>query len=173
MRRAYTRAMRLRHLAPLALVVAAACTGKASGEQVEKKIQEWATSQNIKLTSATCPKSIKVEVNTVFDCQIKIDNGEELTIRGTITSKSGNNFEYSIKPVESTYFAEKLTEYLDQALTTQVGVKPKSVTCGAPGLHKVPADLKVMCSATDPQGVATPIAITFGADGNVVSWAAQ
>lgn len=174
MSRAYTRAMlRLRHLAPLVVAVAAACTSKASGEQVEKKIQEWATSQNITLTKTTCPKTIKVEVNTVFDCQVTVDNGEELTIRGTITSKSGKNFEYSIKPVEATYFTEKLTGYLDEALTQQVGVKPKSVTCGAPGLHKVPAELKVMCSATDPQGIATPIAITFAADGTVSSWAAQ
>ena len=164
--------LRLRYLAPLALV-AVACTNKASGEQVEKKIQEWATSQNITLTKTTCPKTIKVEVDTVFDCQVTVDNGEVLTIRGTITSKSGKNFEYSIKPIEPAYFTEKLTAYLDEALTQQVGVKPKSVTCGSPGIHKVPAERKVMCSATDPQGVATPIAVTFGEDSNVIGWAAQ
>lgn len=171
----YTAGMlRLRSLAPLAVaVVAAACTAKASGEQVEKKIGEWAASQNITLTKTTCPKTIKVEVATVFDCQVTVDNGEALTIRGTITSKSGKNFEYEIKPLEPTYFADKLIAYLDEALTKQVGVKPKSVTCGAPGLHKVPADRKVLCSATDPQGIATPIAVTFGDNGNIVSYAAQ
>ena len=53
--------------------------------------------------------------------QANFGSREELTIAGTITSKSGTNFEYSIKVVEPTYFAEKaaarmlITKELDVA----------------------------------------------------------
>ena len=160
-------------LLSMTAVGALGCTGKASGDQVEKKIIEWAKSMGVEITKATCPKSIKVEVDATFECKTQVAGGEELTVQGTVTSKSGKNFEYSIKVVEPTYFAEKAAAYLDDALTQQVGVKPKSVDCGPPGIHKIPADLKITCVATDPEDHATKITFVFKADGTVDTWAAE
>ena len=150
-----------------------ACTAKAPGDQFEKKIIEWGKANGAEMAKATCPKSIKVEVDATFTCTATLVNGDELTMAGKVTSKSGSNFEYSIKPVEPTYYAEKAATYLGEALTEQTGVKPKAVECGAPGLRRIPTDLKITCSATDPEDRTTKFDFVFKADGAIDRWAAQ
>ena len=161
-------------VAPLFLALAAAaCTGKAKGDQIEKKITEWGKEQGVGFKGVKCPASIDVKVGGTFTCTATTPLDETLTINGKVTSKSGSNFEYSIELVEKTYFAEKVAAMLDEQLTQQFSVKPKAVDCGAAGLHKIPANLTVVCTATDPQGIATKIDVTFKADGAVERWAAQ
>lgn len=159
--------------AALALAALAACSAKAAGGQVEKKIVDWAKAQGVELTKATCPKAIKVEVNTTFECKATTAGDEELTFVGTITSKSGSNFEYSIKILEPTYFAEKAATMLHDELSQQAAGAPKAVTCGAPGLHKIPADHKVTCDVVAPDDKAVKVVLTFKDDGTLDGYDVQ
>lgn len=171
-RRRYTPGMA--RTAGFALALAAtACGTKAAGGQIEKKIVAWAKGQGVELKKATCPASIKVAVDATFTCKATTAADEELTIAGTITSKSGTNFEYSIKVVEPTYFAEKAAAMLTEGLSQQPAGAPKAVTCGAPGLHKIPADRTLTCDVVAPDGTPTKITLTFKADGDLDGWTVQ
>lgn len=159
--------------AALALAALAACGTKAAGGQVEKKIVDWAKAQGVDLKQASCPKSIKVEVNSTFECKATTAGDEALTVVGTITSKSGSNFEYSIKVLEPTYFAEKAATMLHDELALQAAGAPKSVTCGAPGLHKIPADHKLTCDVVAPDDKALKVVLTFKDDGSLDGYEIQ
>ncbi len=154
-------------LVALTLAATAACDAKAAGGQIEKKILEWAKAQGFELKQATCPKSIKVEVKATFECKATTGFDETLTIVGTITSKSGSNFEYAIKVVEPTYFAEKAAALLTDELSQQEAGAPKSVSCGTPGLRKIPADGKVTCDVVAPDDKPVKVVLTFKDDGTL------
>ena len=160
-------------LALAALAALAGCNAKAAGGQVEKKIVDWAKAQGVEIKQATCPKAIKVEVNTTFECKATTAADEALTFVGTITSKSGSNFEYSIKILEPTYFAEKAATLLHDELSQQAAGAPKSVTCGPPGLHKIPADHKVTCDVVAPDDKAVKVVLTFKDDGSLDGYDVQ
>lgn len=165
---------RTRALAAAALAAAGwACATKAGGAQVERKVVEWAKASGFDLAQVRCPPSIAVAVGATFDCTGALPGGDVVTVRGTITSKSGSNFEYALALVDKLYSDEVLVEYLAGALLQRTGTKPAAVACGPGGYHKLPADLTIRCTATDPQGITTPIAVTVDADASVVGWAAQ
>ena len=150
----------------------AACN-KAEGAQIEKKLMERFKASGGEFKAVKCPKTIEVKVDATFTCTGTTMGDETLTINGKITSKSGSNFEYTYEVAESVYIADKLATGLGEDLTKQTGIKPTSVDCGPAGVHKVPANLTVVCTAVDPKGIGTKIDIKFKADGTIEGWAAE
>lgn len=158
-----------RIVAVIALAFAAACTAKAGGEQIEKKIVEIYAGQGLTITKVTCPKSIEVKVGTKFTCDATFDNGETFKVEGTISSKDKSEFQYGVAIPEANYISAKLEKAITDGITEQRSA-PKSVTCGKPGLHHPPASGELECTAVDQGDVAHKVKFTFDAAGAPQNW---
>lgn len=152
------------------LASAAACTAKAGGEQVEKAVTERMVAQGLVVQKIVCPKSIEVKVGTTFDCQITFDNNETFTVRSTVTSKEGTNWEYNFEIVEPSYIAAKLEKALHDGLVEQTQVTPKAVVCGKAGVYRVPATREVLCDVTAPDGTMVKARFDFDEKGQAKGW---
>ena len=156
-------------VAAIAIAAAAACTAKAGGEQIEKKIVEIYAGQGLTVTKVTCPKSIEVKVGTKFTCQATFDSGETFNVEGTISSKDKSEFQYGVEITEPNYIASKLEKAITDGITEQRSA-PKSVTCGKPGLHHPPASGELECAAVDQSDVSHKVRFKFTAAGAPDNW---
>lgn len=157
-----------RSLSFVAVVALAACN-KAGGEQIEKKMIEIFKGQGITATAVKCPSQIDVKVGGTFTCQATFDSGETLPVEGTITSKDGANFQYSIEIKEPNYVAAKLEQMIVEGITQQ-RTAPKSVTCGAPGVHRSPTTGSLDCIAVDDQDRQHRVVFKFDDKGQAANW---
>ncbi len=156
-------------LAVIATATATGCNAKAGGEQIEKKITEILAGDGLVTSKVTCPKTIATKVDSTFTCQVTFDNGEMFPVEGVVTSKSGSKFEYNVKITSPHYVAAKLEKIIIDGITAQ-RTAPKSVTCGAPGIHRSPPDGKLDCVAVDDAGTNHKAVFTFTADGLPDRW---
>jgi hypothetical protein len=93
-----------------------------------------------------------------------------LTVEGKVTEKSGTTASYSLNFVEPQYIAAKLEAEIAKGLAEQTQITPTSVTCGAPGIHAVPAERVLMCEATAPDGTKAKVKLSFDAAGQASGW---
>lgn len=150
--------------------LAAACTAKAEGGQVETKIREHMKELEISVKGVTCPKSIQVKVDATFTCQVTPETGDTFEMKGVVTSKEGTGFKYNLAFVEPQYSAAKLEQILHDGVLEQTKIEPTAVVCGAPGIHRIPDERVVWCDLTAPDGTKVKARFNYDQDGNSTGW---
>src|SRR3954471_9990580 len=82
----------MRSLRVLCLVclIAVGCKGKLDSDKLVAMIRDDIFgSRHIKTTSVTCPKDQELKVNTKFTCEVKLDNGETVTMDAEVLDGDG------------------------------------------------------------------------------------
>lgn len=153
-------------------VVLAGCNASFSAggtpdiAKLESDIKAGVTSQtDFAIQSVSCPKDIKREANTTFQCQAKTDKNESITIDVTQTDDKGN---ISWKTPTGLVSLVKIEQEIQQGIAKQLQVKTK-VNCGG-SVKVVRSGETFECQVTDDAGKTHTAKVTAKDDNGRVSW---
>ena len=141
------------------LLAAAGCgSDNVDASKAEQGIENSSlSSSTTKITSASCPDSVKKEKGKTFTCDVKFSGGGKAQV--TVTQTSNHNaFSYAFKPGSVELPGSTVDKQLEQDLA-DAGIKNATVNCPDP--VEVKTETTVSCPVTTASGAQGTVSFKF------------
>ncbi|MCB1189528.1 MAG: DUF4333 domain-containing protein [Leptospiraceae bacterium] len=143
------------------------CSPTIDTQQVEGVIQEgFVQKTGIEVKSISCPKDIKPEPNTTFNCKLKAKDGSEIDLVVTQKDDQGNITWNADKGLIS---LPKLAKSIDDSIKQQKNIDVNT-DCGSGEFKIAHTNDTFDCNITDGTGNTTVAKITVKDEDGNVSW---
>lgn len=134
--------------------------------EVEKSIKDGIAQQiGLQVQTASCPQDVKLEVNTTFQCQVKIDRSDSFTVNVKQEDDKGNvNWETPSGLILLTKVEQEIQQGVKNQLDVQV-----TADCGGK-VKVVPSGETFECQVTDPEGKTHTAKVTATSNDGDIKW---